>query len=83
MRVNIIRIGNSQGVRIPKPLIEEVGLAGEIEMSVEGSALVLRPAKRVRAGWDEAFAAMHAAGDDVMLDELTENEFDETEWTWE
>ncbi len=83
MRVNLIRIGNSRGVRIPKPLIEEIGLGGGVEMSVEGSALVLRPASHPRAGWAEDMKRMHEAGDDVLLDEFVPTEFDETEWEWD
>jgi antitoxin component of MazEF toxin-antitoxin module len=28
----IIRIGNSQSIRIPKPLLEQTGLRGEVEI---------------------------------------------------
>ncbi len=83
MKTKLIKVGNSQGVRIPRLLIEEAGLTGELEMSVEGDALVLRTARHPRAGWEEAFAEMHAAGDDELLDPLTATEFDESEWTWE
>jgi antitoxin MazE len=82
MRVTIRRIGNSQGVVIPKPLLAQLGLSGEAEMSVEGGALVLRPpAKPVRAGWAEASKKIAAAGDD----ELVMGEFgnaDDAELSW-
>ena len=35
MTTRVVRIGNSQGVRIPKPLLEQAGLTGEVEMVVE------------------------------------------------
>lgn len=35
MRANILRIGNSQGIRIPKVLIEQGGLGAEVELEVE------------------------------------------------
>ena len=41
MRTRIVRIGNSQGVRIPKALLEESGLSGEVDISVHEGALVI------------------------------------------
>ena len=70
MKVNIRRIGNSQGVVIPKPFLIQLGLSGETgaEMTVEGDALVLRrPARQVRAGWAEAAKRIAAHGDDELV----------------
>ncbi len=85
MRTKIVRIGNSQGIRIPKPLLEESGLEGEVDLRVEDHSLVISPVRQVREGWDRAFAAMAERGDDRLLDAdapaLTT--WDETEWEWE
>lgn len=82
MQVTIRRIGNSQGVVIPKPLLAQLGLSGEAEMSVEGGALVLRPpAKPVRADWAEASKKIAAAGDDALVMGEFGNA-DDAEWTW-
>jgi antitoxin MazE len=84
MQVSIRRIGNSQGVVIPKPVLAQLGLSGEAaaEMSIEGDALVLRkPARQVRIGWAEAARKIAEAGDD----ELAMGEFGnaaDTELTW-
>ena len=69
MRVAIHRIGNSQGVILPKPLLAQVGLTnGEVEMTVESDAIVLRkPQAPPRAGWAEAAEAIAAAGDDKLV----------------
>lgn len=85
MRTRIVRIGNSQGIRIPKPLIDQAGLNGEVELLVEKDALVIKPVRKPREGWDKAFAEMARRGDDVLLDDpaLTPTEWDETEWQWE
>jgi antitoxin MazE len=84
MHVELVRIGNSQGIRIPKPLVEELGLSQGIEMSIEGSALVLRRSIHPRAGWDEAMAAMNENGDDgLLIDDALGAEFDESEWQWQ
>jgi antitoxin MazE len=68
MRASLQRIGNSQGIIIPKPLLAQVGLAGEIEMSVEDDAIVIRKLRpAVRSGWAEASKAIAAKGDDVLV----------------
>ena len=52
MLTTLRKLGNSQGVIIPKPLLAQVGMTGEAEMKVENGAIVLRPAKRTpRVGW--------------------------------
>jgi antitoxin MazE len=84
MRTKIVRIGNSQGVRIPKPLLEEAGLSGEVEIEAHDHTLVIRGAHPPRSGWDAAFAAMAAAGDDAFLDTGTVpgSTWDDEDWEW-
>lgn len=84
MKARIIRIGNSRGIRIPKPLLEQADLAEEVELRVEGSCIVIASATRPRAGWTEAFKTMHARGDDRLLDSesLPHTRFDDEEWEW-
>jgi antitoxin MazE len=82
MRTRLVRIGNSRGVRIPKPLIEQAGLGEDVELRVaEGSIVVSRP-KRPRHGWAEAAAQLAAKGEDRLLDVPTLTHFDEEEWKW-
>ena len=85
MKTRIVPIGNSQGVRIPKPLLEQAGLAGEVEISAEGGALVIRPANKPRAGWTVAFREMARRGDDALLDDAAPSlsAWDEGEWEWQ
>ncbi len=82
MKATLVKIGNSRGVRIPKAIIEQIGMSDEIEMEVRGLQLVIRAANHPRAGWDEAFASMAARGDDKPLDPFTPTKWDETEWEW-
>ena len=66
MKTTIRRMGNSQGVIIPKPLLAQVGLVDEAELVVEKDSIVLRkPSKKVRAGWAEASQRVAEAGDDA------------------
>jgi len=84
MRARIVKIGNSQGVRIPKPLIEETGLDGEVELSVRNNCLVISPVRQPREGWSQAFESMAARGDDSLLDgdEMGPSEWDDDQWEW-
>jgi antitoxin MazE len=68
MIATIRRMGNSQGVLIPKPLLQQIGLEDQAEMRVEGDALVLRrPKAAPRTGWAEASRKLAAAGDDALV----------------
>jgi antitoxin MazE len=82
VRGHIVKIGNSQGIRIPKALLEQSGIGSDVEIEVQNQSLVIRSAKQPRLGWDEAFAAMSVRGDDVLLDEDLMAEWDQTEWEW-
>jgi antitoxin MazE len=84
MKTRIIRIGNAQGVRIPRPLLEQTGLSGEVEISVQNGSLVIKPSAKPRAGWAAAFREMAKRGDDALLDDVspTLSRWDEDEWEW-
>lgn len=83
MKTRIVRIGNSQGIRIPKPLLEQTGIEGEVELEVRNSTIVIKPANPPRAGWDEAFGEMAEQSDDELLDPvIVDSDWDEFEWTW-
>lgn len=82
MRTKLVRIGNSRGVRLPKPLIEEAGLGENVDLrAVEGAIIVSRP-DRVRQGWAEAAGKLSDERGDALLDAPTPTRFDEEEWTW-
>jgi antitoxin MazE len=81
-RTRIIRIGNSKGIRVPKMLLEHAQLPDEVELHAEQGRLIVRPARRARAGWADAAKAMHARGEDELVDSPTATEFDDTEWQW-
>jgi antitoxin MazE len=57
MKVAIIPVGNSRGVRLPKAVLEACQFNDAAELSVEGGRIVLTPVHAPRAGWAEAFAA--------------------------
>jgi antitoxin MazE len=82
MRASLIRIGNSRGIRIPKPLLEQAGLGGTVELLAEKGRLVIRPDRSPRQGWEEAFRAVAERGDGGVLLGKIANVFDRDEWTW-
>lgn len=85
MKTSVIRIGNSRGIRIPKTLLEQCQLGDTVELAVRNGHLVVRPATRPRAGWDEAFRQMAQQGDDKLVDKnfLSATQWDRTEWEWQ
>ena len=84
MKTRIVAIGNSQGVRIPKLLLEQAGLSGAVEISAEDGSLVIRPVRKPRDGWADAFRQMARRGDDALLDEAPSlSDWDEGEWEWQ
>ena len=84
MKTRIVRIGNWQGIRIPKPLLEQTGLCGEVEMIARDDSLIIRPARRPREGWTAAFQEMARRGDDALLDNAMPSlsNWDEDDWEW-
>ena len=85
MKAQIVRIGNSQGIRIPKPLIEQTGLKGEVEITVQGHSLVISPADKPRSEWAAAFETMARHGDDALLDgdSPIPTWWEKDEWEWQ
>jgi antitoxin MazE len=82
VKTRIIKIGNSQGIRIPKVLLEQSGIDAEVEIEVSQDCLTIRKAAQSREGWDEAFATMAERGDDALLDKSNATEWDRVEWEW-
>ena len=82
MKARLVQIGNSRGVRLPKPIIEEVGLEDEVELHVREGAIVISPSNGPRAGWEDAAKEMHERGEDRLLEPAVTTRFDEEEWQW-
>jgi antitoxin MazE len=81
MKTRIVSIGNSQGIRIPKLLLEQAGLAGDVELHAEQGRIVIAAIRRPRSGWAEAAAELHARGEDGLI-ETPAPAFDGEEWEW-
>jgi antitoxin MazE len=83
MRIELIRIGNSRGIRIPKPIIDQCGFGDTADLRVERGRIVIAPDRTPRQGWAEAFAAAGPGSDDeLLLEGGAPNRFDREEWEW-
>ena len=82
MKARIIRVGNSRGVRLPKPLLDEANLPDEVEIHAEPGRIIIQSALRPRAGWADAAREMAVTGDDQLLDAPLPTTFDDEEWMW-
>lgn len=67
MKTTIRKMGNSQGVLLPKPFLAQAGMElGEVEIAIENDAIVIRkPQQSARAGWAEASRQIAQAGDEL------------------
>jgi antitoxin MazE len=79
VRARLVKIGNSRGIRLAKPLLEVAGLADEVEIEASPGVLTIRPSAHPRAGWAEAASTFEHEG---LLDEMSATRFDDEEWTW-
>ncbi len=82
MKQELTRIGNSRGIRIPKPLIDQCGFGDVVELRVVPEGLVISPYRFPRHGWREAFAESPTPERRLLLDRLPTNNFDRKEWKW-
>jgi antitoxin MazE len=83
MKAQIIKIGNSRGVRLPKIMLVEAGLSGEVEIRTRNRTIIISSATpRARAGWAEAAKRARSKEDDRMLDAPTSTRFDDQDWKW-
>lgn len=81
MKASIIQIGNSQGLRIPKPILEQCGFDGEVELEVHDNELIIKRTTHSRQNWEKAFKAMAENKDDQLI-EFAQNQWDKEEWEW-
>ena len=79
VRAKLVKIGNSRGIRLAKPLLEVAGLADEVEIEAASGVLTIRPSAHPRAGWAEAASSFEV---EALLDEMSATRFDDEEWSW-
>ena len=67
MEMDIIKIGNSKGIRIPHAVLRKCGIDSKVELIVEDNCIIIKPVSTPRQGWAEALELMHKNNDDVLL----------------
>jgi antitoxin MazE len=75
MRVPIVPIGNSKGIRFSKTLIEKYDLKDSVEIILEEEFIIIKPVINPRKNWEKAFKEMHERGDDkLIIEDIFEDE---------
>lgn len=83
MNTRLVKIGNSPGIRLPKPVIEEAGLGEDVELRVVETGLLIERARQPREGWAGASAQIRVRGEDGLINEPSPTDFDASDWEWE
>ncbi len=81
MKAQIIQIGNSQGIRIPKAVLEETNISGEVELEITSDGILIKNIKKPRGDWDAIFKSLSEIDDDLSVRE-TSTDFAKKEWQW-
>jgi antitoxin MazE len=79
VRAKLVKIGNSRGIRLAKPLLEIAGLTDDVEIEAAPGVLTIRPSTHPRAGWAQAASTWEPQG---LLDDMTATRFDDEDWSW-
>ncbi|MBU0570643.1 MAG: AbrB/MazE/SpoVT family DNA-binding domain-containing protein [Candidatus Omnitrophica bacterium] len=82
MKVHVIPIGNSKGIRIPKVLLKLCHIRGEVDLEVKGAKIVITPVEReTREEWTKAFKKMRENNEDrLLIDDDMDLEMEN--WGW-
>jgi len=67
MEIDVIKIGNSKGIRLPMAILKQCGIESKVELEIEDNCIIIKSVKTPRQGWAEAFKVMHKKGDDSLL----------------
>jgi antitoxin MazE len=82
MEVTVRKMGNSQGVLIPKPILAQVGLQGKADLRVRDGVIEIRPlVPNPREGWAEDARRLALEGQDALVWPEFANEED-AKWVW-
>jgi len=82
MKTALVRIGNSRGIRIPKPIIEQCRLGDTVELRIQDDSLIISSQHKPRQGWEEALRRAIPVTEDEILEATLDDDFEREEWTW-
>ncbi len=67
MKVSVIQIGNSKGIRFSKMILEKYNIKDQVNLILEKGKIIIQPLSNPRNGWEKAFEEMNENGDDRLL----------------
>lgn len=80
MKLSVVKIGNSKGIRIPKAVLEECHIEDEVDLLINNNKLIVVPLKsKPREGWEKQFKTMSSNKDDKLL---IPDSIDLSDWEW-
>jgi antitoxin MazE len=84
MKTNLIQIGNSKGIRIPKNLIQQYQLEGQIDLIPSNKGLMIVSSSKPRADWEVLFKGSTNIEKEADTQDVRNliNRFDKEEWSW-
>ena len=82
MRLKLIDIGNSKGIRLPKTLITQYHLEDDIQIEMLKEGLLIKSVSKPREGWEETFKENTKKDNETKDWQNIPNKFDDKEWTW-
>lgn len=84
MVLKLVHIGNSQGIRLPKSIIDQFNFNNVIEAVIKRDGLLLRKKAKARAGWKaQILKEIKKDGNpEMLIPDNIQAEFDESEWQW-
>ena len=83
VKTKLVRMGNSRGIRISKPIIEQLRLGPEVQIEVHADCLVVRPSAHPRAGWERTLAQQASSEPELLIDDaIPLTEWEDNEWQW-
>ncbi len=84
MKAQIIQIGNSHGIRIPKTLLQMCHLGRQVELEAREYELIIRSTTTPRQGWKEVFKKLTQYKEGELSNDFSfSNKWDRKEWKWE
>jgi len=81
MLTDVVKIGNSKGIRIPAVILKECQIADKVEMEVQDGRIIIIPFSKPRKNWSEQFKEMRKEGDDkLLIDANLDSDLEDWEW---
>jgi|LSQX01.2.fsa_nt_gb antitoxin MazE len=81
MFVDVVKIGNSKGIRIPAYILKECMINDQVQIDIVDGKIIITPVQSPRKDWAQKFKDMHKNGDDeLLIDEIVDVDTEDLEW---